>query len=216
MTTPTAHSNTTLRAAALCGIAGPLLFTLAWLLLGALEPGYDPTAQFISELAAHGASNALPMVAAFLALGALTIAFAPGLQRGIGNGPGVLLGPALVGLFGVCTIGSGLFRCAPGCDGDSFSNSAHTVITHIGLGALVAATLVLPFRLAVDARWRGLRAYSWLTGIAAAAIFFIGFARFGGAGLGQRLFIGLLFLWLAVMAARLLLLARPAQSEPAA
>ena len=150
------------------------------------------------------------MIAAFLALGALTLAFSAGLHRGIDGGRGSPLGPALVAVFGACTIGSGLFRCDPGCGGASLSNTLHTVITHAGLGALVLATLLLPFRLARDGRWRDLRPYSWLTGLGATAIFAAGFERFGGAGLGQRLFIGLLFLWLAVMAARLLRLARQA------
>ena len=200
----------TLRLLAACGVAGPALFTLAWIVLGLLRPGYDPVAQFISELAERGAPGAPPMIAAFLALGARTLAFSVGLHRGIAGGRGAPLGPALVAVFGACTIGSGLFRCDPGCGGASLSNTLHTAITHAGLGALVLATLLLPFRLARDGRWRDLRPYSWLTGLVATAIFASGFERFGGAGLGQRLFIGLLFLWLAVMAARLLRLARQA------
>lgn len=200
-----ATTGWTVRRAALCGIAGPLVFTLAWVVLGALEPGYDPAAQFISELAAYGARRAAVMVTAFLALGLLSLAFAPGLQRGIAAGAGGAIGPALVGVFGLCTLGSGLVRCDPGCDGASFNNSTHSLITHIGLGALILATLVLPLRVAGAARWRGFRAYSWLTGGAVIAIVLVGFDRFGGPGLGQRLFVELLLLWLAVSAAYLLL-----------
>jgi hypothetical membrane protein len=188
---------------AACGVIAPLQFTLAWIILGRLRPGYDPRQQFISELAATDAPGAGPMIAAFLTLGFLTLAFTVGLRRALGDGAVALAGTALIALFGLGSVGSGLFRCDPGCGGASFANTAHTIITHLGLGALTLATLVLPVRFRRDRRWAGLRAYSWLTGSLAVAIFARGFAAFGGAGLGQRLFIALLFLWLAVVAARL-------------
>lgn len=196
-----------LRLLAACGVLAPLQFTLAWAVLGAARPGYDPRQQYVSELAATDAPNAVPMIAAFLALGLLTLAFAVGLRRTLGGGAVALGGTALVALFGLGSIGGGLFRCDPGCGGTSPANVAHTVSAHLGLGALVLATLVLPVRFGRDRRWAGLRAYSWLTGGIALAIFVRGFAAFGGVGLGQRLFLGTLFLWLAVVALRLLRLA---------
>lgn len=202
-----ARSKRTLRAPALCGMAGPLAFTLAWLVLGALRPGYDPLTQYISELAEVGGRYAPIMIAAFLLLGALTLAFAPGLHRGIGAGAGSPAGPLLVAIFGAGAIGSGLFRCDPGCAGVSLANRLHTLITYTGLGALTLATLVLPLRLSGDRDWRGYRWYSWLSGVAAIAIYLRGFETFVGDGLGQRLFIGVLFLWLGVMALRLYRLA---------
>lgn len=192
-----------LRGLALCGVLGPLQFTLAWVVIGAARPGYSPTRQYVSELAAAGGRGAWVMVASFLALGLLTLAFVPALHRGLDDGIGGPIGPFLIAVFGAGAIGSGIFRCDPGCGGASLSNTLHTLITYTGLGSLVGATLVLPLRLGRAQGWAGYRACSWLTGIVALAIFLRGFAAFGGVGLGQRLFIGALFLWLALIASRL-------------
>lgn len=205
------------RVLAACGVLAPLQFTLAWVVLGATRPGYDPRRQYISELAAVGAPDAGPMIAAFLTLGLLTLAFAHGLRRALGGGGAALAGTALIAVFGLGSLGSGLFRCDPGCGGSSPANTAHTVSAHLGLGALVLATLVLSVRFGRDRRWSGLSIYSRLTGVGAFAIFVRGFAAFGGVGLGQRLFIATLFLWLAVVALRLLhLVGQPGAAGAAA
>ena len=195
---------------AACGLLGPVQFTLAWAALGFLRPDYSHRRQFISELAAAGAPYAGVMTGAFLLLGLLSLAFARGLHRGISRGRGSPLGPALIALFGAGSIGSGIFRCDPGCGGHSWANALHTLITHLGLGALVLATVTIPLRFTRDPAWRAYRAYSWLTGLVAVGLFAKGFAAFGGAGLGQRLFIGVLFLWLGVLALRLLQLVKRA------
>ncbi|CAA9589986.1 MAG: hypothetical protein AVDCRST_MAG88-4704 [uncultured Thermomicrobiales bacterium] len=210
----TLWSQGRLRGLALCGVLGPLQFTLAWIIVGAARPSYSPVRQYISELAAPGGQGALVMVASFLALGLLTLAFVPALHRVLDDGVGGAIGPFLIALFGVGSIGSGIFRCDPGCGGASLSNTLHTLITYTGLGSLVGATLVLPLRLGRARGWAGFRAYSWLTGIVALAIFLRGFAAFGGVGLGQRLFIGALFLWLAALALRLFRLSGPIPTAP--
>ncbi|CAA9590074.1 MAG: hypothetical protein AVDCRST_MAG18-4870 [uncultured Thermomicrobiales bacterium] len=198
---------------AACGVLAPLQFTLAWVVLGAARPDYDPRRQYVSELAAVGAPDAGPMLAAFLALGLLTLAFAVGLRHALGGGATALIGSALIAVFGLGSLASGLFRCDPGCGGGSPANTAHTVSAHLGLGALILATLVLAVRFGRDRRWAGLRAYSLLTGGVALAIFARGFAAFGGVGLGQRLFLATLFLWLAVVALRLLHLASQPEAD---
>ncbi len=179
-------------------MAGPVSFTLAWIILGAAWPEYDPRTHFISELAASDAPHPWAMVAAFLLLGVLVLIFARGLW-----GPLGVVVPALIGIFGAGSIGSGIARCDPGCGGASFANQAHTIITYTGLGALTLATLALPFVVGRNRRWRTHRIYSALTGLLAAFIFLRGFERFGGIGVGQRLFVSLLFVWLIVLAVRL-------------
>lgn len=193
-----------IRVGGWCGVAGPLGFTLAWLLLGATRAGYDPRNQYISELAASDAPRWWAMVAAFIMLGVLMLIFARGLLRALGTGATALGVIALLSIFGGTSVVSGLARCDPGCGGSSPMNALHTISTHLGLGALVLATLLLPWAVWPDRRWRTFRPYSWLTGIAAAAIFLRGFEKFGGVGLGQRLFVCVLFLWLVVVATRIL------------
>ncbi|MEO7746306.1 MAG: DUF998 domain-containing protein, partial [Actinomycetota bacterium] len=50
-------------------VGAPVLFTAAWLLLGAATPGYSQRADTISALAGVGAPHAALMVAAFLVQG---------------------------------------------------------------------------------------------------------------------------------------------------
>ena len=208
--TPAAPGLSTrrLRPLPACGVLAPLQFPAAWAILGAVRPGYSPARQYISELAEQGAPRAGVMVASLLALGLLALAFAAGLHRAVaGGGVVAALGPALIAVFGAGSIGSAVFRCDPGCGGASRENTLHTLVTYAGLGALTLATLVLPLRFGRDRRRAGYRAYSRLTGAVAVAIYLRGFNAFGGVGLGQRLFIGALFLWLAVSALRLFRLA---------
>ncbi|WP_460459008.1 DUF998 domain-containing protein, partial [Angustibacter peucedani] len=53
----------------LAATGAPLVFTAAWVVLGALRPGYSGTRSTISALAAEGAPHARWMVAAFVVQG---------------------------------------------------------------------------------------------------------------------------------------------------
>jgi hypothetical membrane protein len=207
------RATVAIRLGAWCGIAGPIGFTLAWLGLGAAWPDYDPRNRYISELAASDAPHGVAMVAAFVALGVLMLVFARVLRRALGTGAAALGVALLIYIFGGTSIVSGLARCDPGCGGSSLTNQTHTVSTHIGLGALVLATLLLPWATRPDRRWRTFGVYSWLTGLVATAIFALDFATFGGVGTGQRLFVSLLFLWLVLVARRIQRLG-PVQPQP--
>ncbi len=207
------------------GIIGPILFTVVWVFLGSIQPGYDHLAQAISELGAVGAPNAIIMNAVgFVPSGLLIVAFALGLHRGIRGEKRSKMGPALLALVGAGIAGAGIFSVNM-ADFQSF-----TSIMHILAFSLVffaggwLAPLVLARRLKEDVRWQGYRRYSLVTG----ALLFglLGFPLLGLtvlpvllqiAGLWQRLFLGVLFLWIVVMADRLFRLSlRPgAEAAPA-
>ncbi len=57
------------RRLALGGIVGPAAFIGSWAVLGARLPGYDPTQDAISRLAAEGAPDQAWMTAGFVAFG---------------------------------------------------------------------------------------------------------------------------------------------------
>lgn len=59
------------RAAAACGIAGPVAFVSGWALNGLRIDGYDPLNDAISQLAREGAPTRTSMTLAFLAFGVL-------------------------------------------------------------------------------------------------------------------------------------------------
>lgn len=85
---------------AACGVLGPAAFVGAWLTAGARTPGYDPTVDAISRLAAEGAPTRVLMTSGFVAFGVLVPVFAATAARTVRR-------PALrwsVGAAGVATL----------------------------------------------------------------------------------------------------------------
>jgi len=104
--------DSTQRLLAICGITGPILYTIVVIVLGLLRPDYDHVMQSMSELGEVGSSNAIIMnTAGFALLGVLMIAFAFGLHRDISGGNGSKIGPALVALSGTALVITGIFPC---------------------------------------------------------------------------------------------------------
>lgn len=75
----------TRRTAAWCGLVGPLVFVLGWLVNGLRTPGYDPLTDAISQLARDGAPTQLSMTLCLLAFGVLMPLWAPTLARELGT-----------------------------------------------------------------------------------------------------------------------------------
>jgi hypothetical protein len=89
-------------------VAGPLVFTLTWVLLGRSHPGYRPARETISSLSAHGAPGWPVMVAgqAVLVLSFLAVAVLSVRALGrAGLGPAVLYAIAAAG-----TVQASVFR----------------------------------------------------------------------------------------------------------
>ena len=195
------------RMLAVCGIVGPILYTIVMIAIGLLRPGYNHLTQFMSELGEVGGTNAIIMnTAGFILLGFFIIAFAFGLHRGISEGEGSKIGPALIAMSGAGWIAVGLFQVEPNSVDISFTGMLHVSGAMIvGLGFSIA-----PFAIArrsrKDRRWASYRPYSLATGLLT-AIFGLVFI-FGGIegwmGALQRIVIGIPLLWIEVMAIRLL------------
>ena len=86
-----------------------------------------------------------------------------------------------------------------------------------GLGGFIAAIagiFVISARIRGDSRWRSLYCFSWITGVAAlvSLLLWIGFAKAAEIeslnGVLQRVFIAIWFVWVEVMALKLLFLGR--------
>jgi len=98
------------------GAAGAALLAAATALLAGLaSPGYDPCAQFISELGERGAPyEALVRFAGFLPVGVLTLLFASVAARDADDRR-VRWGFMLFSGVGVAYIVAAFFPCDPGC-----------------------------------------------------------------------------------------------------
>src|ERR1700755_1586504 len=130
------------RLAAWGGVAGPLIFTAAWVVGSLRQVGLSPGEVQLSGLAADDATNPQVMIAGVTALGACSGAFGAALRRGARPGTA---GPWLVMAGGVAAIAAGVFRrdhmllTGPGFSGESWHNQVHDVASFVAYTAMLAA-----------------------------------------------------------------------------
>lgn len=178
------------------------LYIGSWVVAGAVREGYDPVEQAISELFELGApwaSRGL-LLLGLGASGLAFVAFGPTLHRVLpGRGR---LGPALVVIAGIGTLGVMAAPCQPGCPGagTSATDTWHTVAAGVGYTALATAPLAVAWRLRHDRpSWAG-----WSAGLGGLAVllfvvYLLDLVAAAG-GLQQRLFNTVADVWYAVAA----------------
>lgn len=204
------------RGALWFGLVAVMVYVLAWLIGGWLRPGYDPKTQAISELFELGAPwpSRGPLVAGLVLSGLAFLVLAPALDRAL---PGVgRLGPALVLVAGLGTLGVVAAPCTPGCPGADTSGFDlwHTITAGGGYAALVLAPLAFAWR--VRSHEPGLARWSLLVGGSAAVLFLahvLGLVP-GAPGLLQRVFNTLADAWYVLIAVWLLRRYRRAGRNP--
>ncbi len=138
------------------GVAGPVLFTAAWVVSSLRQAGHPAAAVQLSGLAAGDARDPQLMMTAFVVLGACSIGLGAALSR-----VAVLrsAGPWLVMAAGAATVAAGVFRrdhmllTGPGFTGESWHNQVHDVVSVVAYGAMLAAPLVLGRRFRADPDW---------------------------------------------------------------
>ncbi|HEX9133377.1 MAG TPA: DUF998 domain-containing protein [Ktedonobacteraceae bacterium] len=217
----------------LCGVIGPLLFILVFLIEGATRPGYSAWRTQVSYLALS--NQGWEQIANFIICGSLIIAFAAGLRQIWHTGRASVWGPLLISLVGLSLIVAGVFVTDPGRGyppGAPVSNTPQTWHgwVHDISGALFfivvlpAACFVLARRFAAEPHSRGWATYSWMTGALILVISLLSTIILPNAenagfpvvdGLIQRVEIFIGWAWLALTALRLLLQQRLARSAAA-
>ena len=144
------------RLAAAGGLAGPVLFTVAWVVSSLRQAGHSAAGVQLSGLAAEDARDPQIMMAGFVVLGAGTVIFGAGLGRVTARRSA---GPWLVVAAGAASVAAGLFRrddmllAGPGLAGESWHHQVHDVVSVLAYGAMLAAPLVLGRRWRDDPNW---------------------------------------------------------------
>ncbi len=194
-----------IRAAAVAGMVGPVLFGTVLLALSAVEydfmlgigwrPVVNPAGAWPSGLALGPYGSA--QVANFVVSGLLLAFFALGLHLGATNGYGSPLGPALLFMAGTTMALMGfetdpIRRAGP----RSLHGLIHDVAFVIFVLAFLAALFSLWRRLEADPRWRGHGRYTVATGILAVLLLML-------PGVAYYLFIVTLLAWIEATAIRL-------------
>jgi hypothetical membrane protein len=198
-------SNRIQRFLAICGIITPIIFTILLIIAGLLRSDYSHLTGYVSDLGGIGAPNAFIQRTNFILTGTLIIAFTYGLHQGILKGKYSIIGPLLVSIFGLSAIVSGIFSTDLIQRG-SLSDTVHSIASGIGSLVAIAGFFIFAERLKKDPMWKSYSTISIMIAVAAILVSVIGIGTLnalGMPGLGQRLFMGVLFLWIEVMAIRL-------------
>jgi hypothetical protein len=197
------------KLAAFGGIAGPLVFTAAWVVSSARQPGHQVADVQLSGLAAEDATEPQIMMAGFVVLGVCSIGFGAALRSALGRR---LAGPWLVIAAGAAAVAAGAFRrdhmllTGPGFGGESWHNQVHDVVSGVAYAAMLAAPLALARRFRADPRWAAIRRPVQVLAVssAAALVVFASRAVEPWNGVVQRTAVTLALAAESVVAARLL------------
>lgn len=180
-----------------CGILASVIFTAAYLIEGALHPGYDLMRQTISSL--EMVSNGWTQQVNFIVFGLLLAVFAVGVRKELAGGFGATAFPILQVLVALGLIISGIFVAEP----------LHTTGDYITFLSAVVSLFVIARRFAQEPHW----GTGWVLYSIGSAFLMMGFlAAFGfalshggAAGLFERLAGLVRSLWTILFVGRLLL-----------
>lgn len=205
------------RLAAAGGVAGPVLFTVAWVAGSLRQAGRSVAEVQLSGLAAEDARDPQIMMAGFVLLGAGTVVFGAGLGRVAAPRSA---GSWLVLVAGVASVAAGLFRrdhmllAGPGFAGESWHNQVHDVVSGVAYGAMLAAPLVLARRWHDDPDWAPVSRPVQVLTLASAAALAVFASRIAGLhnGVVQRIAVTLPLTAEILIAGRMLTL--PATGSP--
>lgn len=186
---------------ALIGLLGPIAFMAVALILPAFSE-YSLLADPISALACgrYGAVQTL----SFIVAGLSTFALAVGLRRTLPDRRATRGGIGLVALWGVCLLLDALFPLDPPGTGrpQSIPGTIHLIAALVAFLAILVAIGILSFAFRRSPGWRAFAPWSCALGVVAVATFFLP-SEADRAGLYQRLFVGAIMLWLALVARQL-------------
>ncbi len=194
---------------AICGLlAGPVLFvgTLAGAL--AQPDDFSLVNHANSDLGADTAESAwLSNQLGSNLPGLLLLVFGIGLWRSVGRHRSARIGSILVAVAGVSVFLTGLFRldCRQidqGCDNSSWHAAAHNTVAGLTVLALVLAPFVLARALKLSPQWRDLWVPTLAFGIGTIVAAVAGSVV--GEGLGSLLAVFVWFIWITVLAIRML------------
>lgn len=212
-----------MRLLAICGVVGPILGVVLSSVAGSLRPSFDPVAQFGSELGVGNDTAALIANAGDILYGLLIVAFAVGLYMGLAKDRNSVIGPVLMGVYGLAFFLAGIIHCDPGCpllnQAPSLSQAIHDTLFLIIEVAVILAPLAISIRIREDSLWQKYRTYALVTAAASLVLFIIfesgvQFSNYlspwrGTFGLATLIPI---IVWTEVMAIRLLRLPKGAGS----
>ena len=159
-----------MRWSAMAGIAGPVLFTLGFLVQEQLSRGeYDPISEVVSALAA-GDRGWIQQVN-FVVLGVLTMVFAVGLHRGLAPSRAGMVGPVVLFIAGAANVLAAIFPLREDATGATYDPGGHQIVGTVFFASSSVALIALSRRCAADPRWHAISGWILAAGVMAALSF---------------------------------------------
>lgn len=190
-----------LRWAAVGGVVAPILFTILYLVLGSITPGYNAYSQTISELGQVGQPYAAFQDANFVLTGLLTMGFVISLEASVAQSRSSRVGSILLLAYPIAFIFVGTVIPLP--------SPLHVPAGSVSFFATLTGVIITSWPMRKDASWHRIASFTLATGIVSVVGFFIyGFLQsqsFATAwlGLAQRLVLAPYFVWIEILAIKL-------------
>jgi len=188
------------------GLSGPILCIPVAVIAGLIRPGYSMRADNLSGLG--WGMHAWLMNADLIAFGLIMLCLAAGLWQTFERGKTSSLGGLLFTIWGLGLVAEGLFPTdPPGEMAQSLHSMIHDAAFVTLVTALACSSAVFARRFESEPRWQGYARYSYATAVAIPALLLLFLGLGDGSrwkGLVERLFLGVICLWVGLVAARLL------------
>ena len=145
----------------ICGMLSPLLYTVMWVIAGALVPGYNHIQNDVSSLYAVDAYRRWFFQGFFIAASVLLLVFYFGLHRGLDGGNGSFVAPLLFIISAsLGVIVSCFFPLDAGGELATWRGRMHLILIATSGVVLIPAMILLFFRLRFTEGWEGFAVFS--------------------------------------------------------
>ena len=189
----------------LAGILGSIVNSSVIIVLDFTVPGYNSIEQYVSEFGIIPGVTSKIVTAWWIVSGIILMLFSLGLNNAMGKtGRFSFVGPLFICLYGLLdSIGSAVFPMDAA--EATFSGTMHTLVSFVGITAVIFSPLALVSRMKKDPAWNGLVRCAWITQVFFWVIYVVCILAFAGicfsryAGLLQRLFIFAVDIWIVVL-----------------
>ena len=151
---------------AICGMFGPIIYTLMWIIGGIIQPEYSHIRQDVSSLIAVGAPNKKLFDKFIISSSILLLVFYIGMHWGINGGIGSIIGPVLFVISGLLGVLVALFfPLDPGGELVTTRGKLHLILISISGFFATAGMIALWFRLESVVEWSTFATFSLIAGI---------------------------------------------------
>jgi len=191
----------------ICGIIGPIMFTIVLITLGFLHPEYNHITQYMSELGAVNAPYAGIKNTGLFFVGILLAFFSIGLYIELNDKKtkATILGSILVFISGLSFLLLCFFPCDPECINFSTIGIIHGYLANTAQFPLIIAPYFLLSNFKNNKKWHSIYYFSILA-IILGVISFVVYKSYifeNYAGLLQRISFGIPILWVEIIAIKI-------------